>query len=189
MQSAWSGLGHLNDEARESAFGGGIGHPGKAVRSFLLPAPPTQAEQGALPTRAHCSLWSNTPRSAYVLEEGARSPSPGAHLAHLRTPGMTRPRPLTQLTVDLNLSGLLLANQTGMILCSQPSKQLPWVSGQCGESPVYAWAAEWQSRGPGNRLPSPEPQSIYSHFSPSWRADPRALLPAGTEGKEHSSYS
>lgn len=55
-QSPLSGLGHLNDEAGQSVFRGGMGHPGKAVRLFLLLAPPTEGGQGPFPPEPTAAL-------------------------------------------------------------------------------------------------------------------------------------
>lgn len=116
-----SGLHHLNHEAQESPFRGAIGHAGKAMRSSPRLTPPTYAGQGALPTELTSV---NTEHAAYILEKGARSHSPGAALAHLRTPAVKCARPLTHLTVGLNLSGPLPAKELRMVSCSQPNNQL-----------------------------------------------------------------
>lgn len=42
-----AGIEHLNYEAKESTLRGTIGHPGKAIRSLQLLAPPTKAGKNA----------------------------------------------------------------------------------------------------------------------------------------------
>lgn len=42
-----AGIEHLNYEAKESPLRGTIGHPGKAIRSLQLLAPPTKAGKNA----------------------------------------------------------------------------------------------------------------------------------------------
>lgn len=47
----------------------------------------------------------------------------------------------------------------------------------------HAEVAEWQPQGPGKRLPSPEPQSIYSTLSPSQHSEPEPFFLRGLQEK------
>lgn len=47
----------------------------------------------------------------------------------------------------------------------------------------HAEVAEWQPQGPGKRLPSPEPQSVYSTLRPSQHSEPEPFFLRGLQEK------